>query len=131
MGGGMRGGGRRGGGERRGAVVAALRDLMTPTPRLTIAEGDGAVSLTDAEGQVLQLATNGKKEKHVFGSETLETKTKWDGANLVVEISAGGTRVVRTYAVVLTETTRQLQILTKLARSGNDREIKHVYDVIP
>jgi hypothetical protein len=132
MGGGMRGGGMRGGRSGRGESMAALRDAMRPTPRLTISGAEGSVLLTDADGQVLTLATNGKKEKHVLGTATVATKTKWDGPNLVIDFGGDdGFSIVRTYSIVTAETGRHLQVVTKIGgRGGNSRTVTHVYDPV-
>ena len=133
MGGGMRGragGGARGGAEDRTRTMEIVRDAMMASPRLTIVQTDGGVSLTDADGRVLTLAVNGKKEKHVVGSETVEMKAKWDAGQLVIETDAGGgLKIVKTYSVASGES-RQLQVLVKAEGSGRGggRQVRHVYD---
>ncbi len=116
--------------ERRRALV---RELLEPSPRLTITTDGDLVAFTDADGRVRKYTANGKKEKHQFDNGTVETKTKWDADHLVVETSLrGGMKVTETYA--LAADTRQLIVQTKMdggQMRGDDRPpITHYYDDI-
>jgi hypothetical protein len=127
-GGGMRGG--MGGGapnhestERQRALV---RELIEPSPRLTVATDGDVVSFTRSDGRVRKYRADGSKEKHQFDNGTVETKTKWDKDQLVVETTLeGGMKLIDAYAV---NDKRQLVVETKID-GGRDRSpITHVYD---
>ncbi len=143
MGRGMRGGGMRGGlggpgGQRDPEQMKKMRDFMQAvlaTPdAVTIAQHDGEISFTDDQGQVTKVQPNGKDEKHVFGSETGKTKTKWDSGQLVMEISpdGNGPKVTRTWSLVQgPDGAKQLQVLTSMEGRGGGRggrTITRVYD---
>jgi hypothetical protein len=118
-GGGGFGGGRRGrfggggfggrrGGNAEGApdqeAVRRMREVMqeiaNPTPHLVVTVGDRSITFVDAEGRSQRFTADGKKEKHQVQAGTIETKTKWEGADLRQDIDPGGSRkIVRTFSV--------------------------------
>lgn len=140
---GMRGGmgGGRGGGEQgarrdpeqmkrtREFVQAAL----AAPDAFTIVEHDGEVSITDSQGQVTNLMTDGRKEKHVVGSDTADTATRWSGGDLVEELSQNdGPKISRTYSMVTgPDGTKQLKLVAKVEGNGQMRRsiaVTRVYD---
>lgn len=141
MGGGMRGGGMPGMGGMGGAMPdreemarrrALMRELVEPSPRLTIATDGDLVSFTDADGHVRKYTANGKKEKHQFDNGTVKTKTKWDQDRLVIETSLDdGAKLTQAYALAADR--RQLVVETRMegGRMGGDGDrppITHYYD---
>lgn len=105
-------------------------ELMTPPRRLTIVLGQDTVTFTDERGRTQRYATNWKKEKHQLDAGTIETKTRWEGAELVREIQAGtGLKVTERYAVL--PDTSQLQVTAKFEHSrepSSERLLRRVYD---
>jgi hypothetical protein len=135
MGGGM--GGPRGGQQRDPEQMRQMRDFMqaalASANGLTIVQRENEVSFTDDQGQVTKLTTDGKEEKHVFGSETGKTKTKWTGDDLVMEISGpgNGPKVTRTYSLVSgPDGAKQLRVVSKIEsdRGPRNMSVTHVYD---
>jgi hypothetical protein len=141
MGGGMRGGmggGGMGGGmsdEQRQEMQRRrnlMRELLTPPTRLVINVDGDVVSFTDADGRVRKYKTDGKKEKHQFDNGTVETRSKWDTATLVIETSLeGGMKFTQSYGLVSDH--RELIVQTKveggMSRDGDERKpITHYYD---
>ena len=134
MGGGGRGGGQ--GAQRDPEQMKRMREFMQQAlgapDAFTIVQHENELSLTDTQGQVTNLMTDGRKEKHVIGSETADTQTKWSGQDLVEELSTGsGPRVSRTYSLVVGAdgTTKQLKLVSKV--EGNERRqitITRIYD---
>jgi len=107
-----------------------FREASESPEQIVIADGDGVVTITDSTGLVRKFATNYKKEKHQTTAGVLETKTKWEGAALVIETSAGGgLKVTRTYR--LTPEGRQLMIEVKIENSNFPQKMppmRFVYD---
>lgn len=106
-----------------------MRELVDPSPRLTIIQTERDVTFIDADGHSQKLATNGEKEKHQLGSGTVETNTKWDGARLVKQISVadGMTKITETYSLNLEK--RQLEVAVKVEGArGRAFTMRRVYD---
>jgi hypothetical protein len=105
-----------------------MRELLEPSTRLTIVVKSGEVAITDALGRTQRFATNGTKEKHQLNAGTIETKTRWNGNQLVKDVSAsGGMKVVETYAV--DAATGQLNVTIRFEGGrGPDEPMKRVYD---
>ena len=136
-GGGM--GGPGGGGPQRDPEqMKKMRDfmqaVMTMPAGITIVQQEKEISFTDDQGQVTKITPDGKEEKHVFGSETGKTKTKWNGDQLVMEISGDGSapKITRTYAIAQgPDGAKQLRVVTSLQGNrgpGGARTITRVYD---
>ncbi len=147
-GGGMGGGGGYGGGGGRGGGMGGgggqvdeqemqrrrllAREVLQPPTRLNISVDGDIVSFTDADGRVRKYKTDGKKEKHQFDNGTVETKTKWEPTDLVIETALdNGMKVSQTYAIAPDR--RQLVVQTKMegghSQDGNERPpITHYYD---
>jgi hypothetical protein len=144
-GGGMggRGGGRGGfgggdpGGEGSRGGAANMRELMAEAmqapEQMTITVAEDHVTFVYPDGRVKHFATNNKKEKHQADAGVVETKTHWDGPQLVMEWDLGqGGKVTNTYALNPDAPNgRQLIMTTKMdggGGRGSDRAIKHVYE---
>jgi hypothetical protein len=144
MGGGF-GGGERGGGfgERGGPGggragldpkemehrMELMQEVMAPAQHWVIGQSDGAITFVDSDGRSRRFATGSQKEKHQLEGGTIETTTRWDGAQLRQEINAGGnTKIVRTYEI---SPAGQLVVTTKMSGSedGRNRQpMRAVYD---
>jgi hypothetical protein len=105
-----------------------MRELLEPSTRLTIVVKSGEVAITDALGRTQRFATNGSKEKHQLDAGTIETKTRWNGSELVKDVTAGsGMKMVETYAI--DPATGQLNVTVKFEGGrGPDEPMKRVYD---
>jgi len=129
------GGGRPGGGpgsmgpspeeiERQRAVMQEVTQLPA---RLTITQDADKVMFTEPDGVVRTYVANGKSEKHQLTSGTIETKSSWDGAQLRMEISAGGRgKLVRTFTV--RDGPRRLEVATAFDGAPKDSRRIVVYD---
>lgn len=139
MGGGRTGGGGVGGGAypdtggdpaRAKEVQAQLQELMQLPPTLTVSEGDGTATFTYPDGRSVTYRTDGSKEKHQAVNATVETRTQWEEAGLVVETDLGHDLKARqVYSV--TADPRQLVVLVSFGggRSGRQPHARRVvYD---
>jgi hypothetical protein len=140
-GGGGRGGGRGGfggpgtggmGGGRAGGPgtqqpdkeeMQRMRDLthevLTSPTRLIIDQDGPLVTLTDDEGHVRRFTANNKGEKHQLTSGTVDTKTRWQDAALVMEIEIPhGMKVSRRYELLAAADARQLIVTTEITGGG-------------
>lgn len=131
MGGGM--GGPGGGGMRRregdmAARRALMEELMALPPKFTIAQDGDKVVFIEPDGVVRTYLANGKTEKHQLVNGTIETKSRWDGAALEMELKpSGGLTIVRRYEV--RGTPRQLAVTTTTNRGPKNAKRIAVYDV--
>jgi len=130
FGGGRRGGGFGGpGGGGRGnpddmrRTRDAMRDVMETPDRMTITQTESMVIITTGDGRTTRLSTDGKKIKDE--STGIERKTRWDGKELVCEITGGPGKMTETYAV--DAETHQLKVTRQLG-SGDQQRLHHVYD---
>jgi hypothetical protein len=131
---GMHGGG--GGGNRSGmtpeqmrAMRARMSEVLDTPARLTIVQGDGSVTLTNADGRSHRLTTNDKKEKRPVADEMVEVRAKWDDGRLVNETwFSDGMNVTETYSIGPDR--RQLNVAVKVEGSHVPRSVtlRRVYD---
>jgi len=134
--GGFGGGGMRGGGagqpmnpEQAARMRDAMRDITTPSDRLTIVQSGALVIITGADGRTTRLSPDGKKIKD--DNTGIERKTRWDGGKLVSEISGlGPGKMTQTFAV--DPDSHRLRVTVQMegrgGRSNQPRTITHVYD---
>ena len=111
------------------ATAEQVRAFLQSQRTLVIVEHADHVSITDENGQVQKLVTNGEKVKDEREGESFERRTRWDGRTLVTEIAlSDGVRITQTYQKVAEGL--QLVITTKLENSkfSGPREFKRVYD---
>ena len=132
--GGMGGGGRGGPGgtERRGEDLAArralLEELIALPAKFTIAQDGDKVVFIEPDGVVRAFVANDKPEKHQLQNGTIETKSRWDGNALEMELkSPGGLTLTRRYEV--NGTPRQLEVTTTASRGPKNAKRVAVYDV--
>jgi hypothetical protein len=122
-GGEMPGGFGRGGppGDRR----ETMRRFFNAPERLDIAQTDSEVAIVQEDGTSRRLRTDGQKQKHE-GDEG-ETKTKWEGEQLIIETQgAGGFKMSENYA--LSADRRQLLVTVRLENPAVS--VRRVYDVV-
>ncbi len=135
IGGGRRGGmgGPGGGGRRREGDMAARRalmeELMLVPQTFTIAQDGDKVLFIEPDGVVRAFVANDKAEKHQLQNGTIETKSRWDGDALLMELKpADGLTITRRYAVH--GTPRQLEVTTTTNRGPKNAKRVAVYDVV-
>jgi hypothetical protein len=141
-GGGMHGGSGANNGERPDREeMQRLRDLaqevIASPPRLVIDQDGSLVSFTDDEGHVRRYDATGKPEKHQLTSGTVDTKTRWEDAALVVETTMpNGFKVTKRYALSTAADAKQLVVTTQVegghGGSGEGKRPPHkaVYDPV-
>ncbi len=137
MGGGRRGGmgrgmGGAGGGTRREGDMAArralLEELMALPPKFTIAQDGDKVVFIEPDGVVRTYVADDRTEKHQLQNGTIETKSRWDGDALEMELKpSGGLTITRRYAV--RGTPRQLEVTTTANRGPKNAKRIAVYEV--
>lgn len=133
--GGMSGGGGRGAPgsirgreEDRAARRALVEELIALPPKFTIAQDGDKVVFIEPDGVVRTFVVNDKAEKHQLQNGTIETKARWDGNGLEMELkSSGGLTLTRRYEV--RGTPRQLEVTTTASRGPKDAKRVAVYDV--
>ena len=132
--GGMGGGpGGAGGGMRRregdmAARRALLEELMTLPPTFTIAQDGDKVVFIEPDGVVRTYVANDKAEKHQLQNGTIETKSRWDGDALAMELKpSDGLTITRRYAV--RGTPRRLEVTTTTNRGPKNAKRIAVYEV--
>lgn len=143
FGGGFGGGGRPrggppGGGPPGGAPTredmearrALMQEVLTLPARLTITQEGDKVVFIEPDGVVRTYAANGAAEKHQLTNGTIETKAKWDGQTLRMELVVGARMtLVRTFRV--TGDPRRLQVTTVFEGGPKDQGQLTVYDEAP
>ncbi len=139
MGGGRRGGmggggmGGPGGGARRreddmAARRALMEELMTLPAQFTIAQDGDKVIFIEPDGVVRTYVANDKVEKHQLQNGTIETKSRWDGEALEMELEPpGGRTITRRYAVH--GTPRLLEVTTTASRGPKNAKRVTVYEL--
>jgi hypothetical protein len=93
--------------EDRTRIQAMTNEVKNPSSSLTIAYSDPDLTITDAQQKTRVFQTNGKKDSHQFGSDTIESTTNWEGSKLVTEYDLGSGRKVR-YVYTYLPNTKQL-----------------------
>jgi hypothetical protein len=127
------GGGPRGGpdGEQRREDMAARRALMQELlelpARVTIAQDGDKLAFIEPDGVVRTYVANDKTEKHQLQNGTIETKSKWDGDALVMELkTSGGMTITRRW--VARGEPRQLEVTTTAERGPKNAKRIAVYE---
>ena len=108
-------------------MVAPLR---YPPATLTISQTADAVTFGGAQGESRRFAPNNSRDKQTVGGNSIETRTRWEGPQLVSEHDIGsGRKITYTYSIV--PTTKQLLVRISIERGLGDVgpfEIKQVYN---
>jgi hypothetical protein len=132
------GGGRPRGGPPGGAPTredmearrALMQEVLTLPARLTITQDGDKVVFIEPDGVVRTYAVNGATEKHQLTNGTIETKARWDGQALRMELVMGArVTLVRTFRV--TDDPRRLQVSTVVEGGPKDQAQLTVYDEAP
>lgn len=136
---GGRGGG--GGGQRPSSsnstqamqIRALLREMADQPAQETIVIAPDTTTLTDDQGVVHKFTTDGKKETIDLGAIQVDSVSKWDGAVLTVDLSAGSFKLTETYQ--LTIQGHELVVALSAANSGSRQggvptpaPVKRIYD---
>ena len=143
-GGGGRGGGRGGGGfgggrgsgggqfdpNRMERMQAAMQLVMQASARFTITQREGEVVITDKDGVVHIMRTDGRTTKRMIGNGIqVERKTEWDDGRLVVETDVGsGSQVTQVYELSAEGTQLRVTSALENSRVGRNIEIRRVYE---
>ena len=119
-GGGFGGGGRGGLGggnapnEEATHRVEVIRRRFTEMPlRLVITRNGDNVIIVDEIGRSQTLKADGKKQERVTGDGEFTSKTRFDGARLVVEEDFGGPKLTTTYTPILEGEIPRLEVTLK------------------
>jgi hypothetical protein len=110
-----------------GKMEAMQRAMETPA-KLMISQADESITFTNGDGRSQTFATNNKKEKHTFGNDTVDVKTKWEDGRLVKETSLDdGLKLTETYSLLVNAD--QLRVLVNVkGHMGREVTLKRVYD---
>ena len=103
----------------------ARREIMNAPDRITIAQTESLILVTNGDGRVTRLSPDGKKIKDE--STKIERKTKWDGDKLVSEITGlGPSKITETY--VADREHKQLRVTLQMDTRGRPMTVNRVYD---
>ena len=123
--GGIGGGGDRPGEEEMRKVAVVRRRLSEVPERLIISRDGHSVTITDGFGRRYQMNADGKKQQRVTGDGEFKSKTRFEGARLIVEEDFDGPKLVTTYTPLLEGgDIRRLEVKLKvegLPGAGRDR----------
>jgi hypothetical protein len=109
---------------------ALMQEVMTLPARMTITQDGSKVVVIEPDGVVRTYVADGAVEKHQLTSGTIETRAKWDGPALRLEIRIGDRMtVIRTFEV--RDDPRRLEVTTAFAGGGKDQRQLTVYDEAP
>jgi hypothetical protein len=112
---------------------AIYRELTVRPQQLTITATLTSASLIDEDGVERVVNLNGKKEKLDLGTTVLDSRSRWDGAALTIELEAGS-QLTLTEAFELSPTGRQLLVTLRTGEGTNPRRgqtasvVQRVYD---
>lgn len=82
--------------------VEVIRRRLTEIPdRLIITTNANNVTITDGLGRSYSLKSDGKKQERVTGDGEFTSKTRFEGASLIVLDDFGGPQVTTTYTPIL------------------------------
>ena len=121
--------------ERRASVRAAIRDLMTPSRRMTITGNRDEIIMKHEDGRVVRLLPDGRQHAGLTGSGMRVTRTaKWDGTALVANIELNDRMsfaLEEIYRVQDDKVGRQLSVTSRFrggpVRNGGE-QVQRVYD---
>lgn len=109
---------------------ALKRDLLEISERLTLTVTPESVTVLDDLDRTRTYRTNGKGQRQQLGSSSFETKTRWEGAQLMKEIKgAMGFKMTEVWAV--SEDGSQLLAVIRIAQTRKDAKpmgVDRVYD---
>lgn len=106
---------------------ALVQEVLTLPARMTITQDGDKVVVIEPDGVVRTYMVNGAAEKHQLTNGTIETKARWKGATLQMEIGVGARmRLVRTFEA--SDDPRRLEVTTAFEGGGKDQGQRTVYD---
>lgn len=109
---------------------ALVQEVLTLPARMTITQDGDKVVVIEPDGVVRTYVVNGAAEKHQLTNGIIETKAKWQGATLRMEIVVGARmKLVRTFEV--SDDPRRLEVTTAFEGSDKDQGQRTVYDEAP
>jgi hypothetical protein len=101
---------------------ALMRVLQAPAEILTILVSPSEVTTTDEQGFELKFKTDGKKQDINFGpGAQIDTKAKWVGGVLSLELSAGSMKLTETYQVTTEGHMLVIAVQPGSSQSGGSR----------
>ena len=109
---------------------ALMQEVLTLPVRVTISQDGDKVVFIEPDGVVRTYVASGAAEKHQLTSGTIETKAKWNGSALRMEIKIGDrATLVRTFEV--RDDPRRLEVATAFDGGSKDQRQLTVYDEAP
>ncbi len=123
--------GSRGNAEDMMKVRTLMRELGQPADILNIVVHDPEVTVTDDQGVVRKLKTDGSKQSMPVGNTTVDARARWDGGTLDVEFDVGDLKVTETYQ--LASAAKMLVVALQQhggnsAMAGSAAPMKFIYD---
>jgi hypothetical protein len=117
---------------RESADDAKRRDLLveevqTPSPHLTVAQADTAVTITNERGQARTFHPDGRSEYQALDQVSVVTTSKWDGPRLDVRYRVEQNRELR-YTFSRIADPPQLVIEVRLIERGGHQIVTLVYE---
>jgi len=109
---------------------ALMQEVMTLPARMTIAQDGDKVVVIEPDGVVRTYVAAGAAEKHQLTNGTIETRSKWEGPVLRMDITLDDRlALVRTFEV--RDDPRRLEVAT--GREGGPKDARQVvvYDEVP
>jgi hypothetical protein len=109
-------------------MASYIRAATATSKRLTIVVRDQSVEITDADGRVQTLPTDGKKVNSRAGNGLFKvtTKNRWDHDSLVCQIDLEDfTTIVRTYS--LSPGGTELRLTTTVSGRGEPVSLLRFY----
>jgi hypothetical protein len=110
--------------KRTGQLVA---EVKSPSPHLTIAETESAVTITNERGQSRTFHPDGKEESLSLDQVPVATTAKWEGARLVVRYKVEEGRELR-YTYSRTINPPQLVVQVQFIERGGHDTVTRIYE---
>jgi hypothetical protein len=138
---GSAGGGISGGGGSDLAAVASMREseddarrremlvgeVSDPSPHLTIAQTDAAITITDERGRARTFHPDGREESQTIGQVPVTTVTRWEGTRLEVRYKVEQNRELR-YTYSRTLDPPQLVVQVHFVERGDKDTVTRIYE---
>lgn len=109
---------------------ALIDETMTLPRRFTLIQSGDAVTLVEPDGVARTYVTNNRAEKHQLANGVIETRSRWSGGELVMELTIGSVAMVRTF-VLRDGAARQLVVTTRPRGGPRDGGALTVYEELP
>jgi len=102
-------------------------EVRSPSPHLTIQQAEGLVTITDEQGQVRRLQTDGRTTYQPLEAQPVQTTAKWENGQLVVRYRVQQDRELR-YAISRKTDPPQLVVQVQFVERNGRGTITRVYD---